>query len=58
MDLLTTEEAALYLHVPLATLRHWMQTGQAPHSAKLGRRRMFRRGDLEKFVDEKFAAAA
>ncbi|SER80205.1 DNA binding domain-containing protein, excisionase family [Pedococcus cremeus] len=57
MDLLTTEEAADFMHVPIATLRWWMQTGQAPASAKIGRRRMFRRADLEKFVNDKFNAA-
>lgn len=55
MDLLTTEEAAAFLHVPLATLRHWLAQGSAPKSARLGKRRMFRRSDLVDFVDQKFA---
>ena len=58
MDLLTTEEAAAFLHVPLATLRHWLQTSQAPPSARIGKRRMFRKTDLEAFVNAKFDAAA
>lgn len=57
MDLLTTEEAAAFLHVPLATLRFWVQINEAPPSAKIGRRRMFRRADLERFVNAKFDAA-
>lgn len=57
MDLMTTEETAQFLRVPLATLRHWIATSQAPPSAKIGRRRMFRRADLEKFVDDKFKVA-
>jgi len=56
MDLMTTDEAADYLRIPLATLRFWIQTNQAPRSAKIGRRRMFRRSDLEQFIDDKFAA--
>jgi excisionase family DNA binding protein len=58
MDLLTTEEAATFLHVPLATLRFWVTEGTAPPSAKIGRRRMFRQSDLEKFVNDKFESKA
>jgi excisionase family DNA binding protein len=54
MDLLTVAEAASFLHVPLATLRHWIATGQAPPSARIGRRRMFRQHQLEQFVENKF----
>jgi excisionase family DNA binding protein len=57
MDLLTTQEAAEFLHVPLATLRHWIATSQAPSSAKIGRRRMFLKSQLEAFVQAKFDAA-
>jgi len=57
VDLMTTEEAAAFLHVPLATLRHWIQTAQAPRSARIGRRRMFRKSDLEAFINAKFDAA-
>ena len=56
MDLLTKEEAAAFIHVPTNTLSFWIQTGTAPPSAKIGRRRMFRRSDLEAFVDAKFEA--
>ena len=55
MDLLTTEETAAFLHVPLSTLRHWISTGSAPPSAKIGRRRMFLKRSLEEFVQAKFA---
>lgn len=57
MDLLTTEESAAFLHVPLSTLRHWIATGQAPRSARIGKRRMFKRVDLVAFIDKKFEAA-
>jgi len=57
MDLLTTEETAQFLHIPLATLRHWIATDQAPRSARIGRRRMFRRADCIDFVNKKFAEA-
>jgi excisionase family DNA binding protein len=54
-DLLTTEEAAEFLHIPLSSLRYWIATEQAPKSARIGKRRMFRRADLAAFVDNKFA---
>lgn len=57
MDLLTTDETAEFLHVPLATLRHFIATSQAPPSAKIGRRRMFRKVDCEAWVQAKFDAA-
>ena len=58
MDLLTTQEAAEFLHIPLPTLRHWLATGIAPPSAKIGRRRMFLKRQLEEFVQSKFDAAS
>ena len=57
MDLLTTDETAEFLHVPLATLRHFIATHQAPPSARIGRRRMFRKSDCEAWVQAKFDAA-
>ena len=58
MDLLTTDETAEFLHVPLATLRHFIATSQAPPSAKIGRRRMFRKADCEAWVQSKFDASS
>jgi len=54
MDLLTVAEAAAFMHIPLATLRHWIATNQAPPSARIGRRRMFLKHQLEEFVQKKF----
>lgn len=56
LDLMTVEETAEFLHVPLSTLRHWIATGQAPPSARIGKRRMFRRASCAEFVNAKFAA--
>ncbi len=58
MDLLTKDEAAAFMRVPVNTLSYWIAAGTAPPSAKIGRRRMFRRTDCENFVNEKFAKAA
>lgn len=57
MDLLNTEEAAAFMHVPLQTLRHWIAVGKAPASAKIGRRLFFRQSVVEAFIDAKFAQA-
>jgi excisionase family DNA binding protein len=54
MDLLTVAEAAAFMHIPLATLRHWIATNQAPPSARIGRRRMFLKHQLEEFIQKKF----
>lgn len=56
--LLTTAEVAAEYNVPLATLRYWIARGTAPKSAKIGKRRMFRRADIDAWVDEKFGGAA
>lgn len=56
LDLMDTAETAAALRVPLPTLRHWIATNQAPPSARIGKRRMFRRQDVVEFVNAKFAA--
>lgn len=58
MDWLGTQDTADFLHVPLATLRHWISTGQAPPSARIGKRRFFRRDDVIAWANAKFDAAA
>jgi excisionase family DNA binding protein len=50
--LLTTDEVAEMLGVPIQTLRQWMTKGMAPESFKMGRRRMFRLENVEAFVDQ------
>ena len=52
------EEAAEFMHVPVATLRTWVHHGRAPRSARIGKRRMFLKADCEKFVMEKFEHAS
>lgn len=58
MDLMTSEETAEFLHVPLATLRFWVATDAAPPSARIGKRRMWRRPDLVAWVNAKFDSSA
>lgn len=49
--LLFIEEVAALCRTSVGTVRHWMRTGRLP-SLRPGRRRMVRRVDLEKFLDD------
>ncbi|MDP9116536.1 MAG: helix-turn-helix domain-containing protein [Actinomycetota bacterium] len=50
-ELLTISEAADVLRAPLATLRYWRHLGTGPRSFRLGRRVVYRRGDIEAWID-------
>jgi excisionase family DNA binding protein len=50
-DLLTLPEAAELLRAPVATLRYWRHLGSGPRSFRLGRRVLYRRDDLQAWVD-------
>ncbi len=50
-DLLTTEEAAAVLRLSPRTLRRWRDDGdEGPAYARLGRRILYRRRDLDDYV--------
>ncbi len=50
-DLLTITEAADLLRAPVATLRYWRHLGTGPRSFRLGRRVVYRRGDVSAWID-------
>jgi len=50
-ELLTLPEAAELLRAPVATLRYWRHLGSGPRSFRLGRRVLYRRDDLQAWVD-------
>jgi excisionase family DNA binding protein len=52
-DLLTITEAAELLRAPVATLRYWRHLGTGPASFRLGRRVLYRRGDLDRWVSDR-----
>lgn len=54
--LMTMEEAAELLHMPVATLRFWRHKGTGPASFKIGRRVMYRRADVEAWIEEQIKA--
>lgn len=54
-DLLTPDEVAALLSVPVSTVRDWARRGVLP-SRKLGRHRRFLRSEVERWVVDEQAA--
>ena len=54
-ELLTITEAAELLRAPVATLRYWRHLGTGPRSFRLGRRVLYRRADLQSWIDAQAA---
>jgi excisionase family DNA binding protein len=50
-DLLTISEAAELLRTPVATLRYWRHLGTGPASFRRRRRVLYRRDDLQSWID-------
>lgn len=50
-ELLTITEAAELVRAPVATLRYWRHLGTGPRSFRLGRRVLYRRDDLCRWID-------
>lgn len=57
-DLMTLPQTAGYLNMSEKSLRWLRYTGEAPHAAKIGGRVMFRRSQVDAWIDQKFAATA
>lgn len=55
-EYLTTEEVAQQLRAPVETVRYWRHIGKGPASFRLGRRVLYAKADVEKFVAEARAA--
>ena len=55
-ELLDVEEAAAHCHVKVSTMRSWV-LGRKVCFIKLGRRIFFRRGDLDRFINESLVPA-
>jgi len=51
-ELLTTAEVALLARAPVSTVRYWRHLGVGPASFRLGRRVLYRRGDVRQWIDE------
>jgi predicted DNA-binding transcriptional regulator AlpA len=57
-DLLTTDEVAALTRKSPATIRWLKATGQGPRCGKLGRRVVYRRTDVEAWIDAAFTDGA
>jgi excisionase family DNA binding protein len=57
-DLLTTTEAARILRAPASTLRYWRHVGTRPRGFRVGRRVLYRRSDVEAWIDEQARESA
>ena len=51
-DLLTTAEVAALTRAPVSTVRYWRHMGQGPASFRLGRRVVYRRGAVARWLRE------
>ena len=50
-ELLTISEVAAIVRAPIATLRYWRHLGTGPRSFRLGRRVVYRVGDLHTWIN-------
>lgn len=57
-DLMTLPEAAAYLNMTEKALRWQRYTGNGPRAAKIGGRVMYRRREVDAWIDQQFAATA
>ena len=56
--LLTNEDVAQLLTVPVATLRYWRHVGSGPRSIKIGRHVRYLPEDIDRWLDENARPAA
>lgn len=52
-ELLTIDEAAAYLRVPVETLRKWRSQGTGPRAARVGRHLRYRRAEVDRWLTER-----
>lgn len=57
-EIIREGEVAELTGIARGTLAYWRGIGKGPRWAKLGRRVVYRRADVERWVDEQFEAAA
>lgn len=55
-QLLTKRDIAEAFDVSVNTVNHWVAVGYGPPSAKIGRRRVWRRSDVDRWLEAQFEA--
>jgi excisionase family DNA binding protein len=56
--LMTTEQVAEYLQVPVTTLHQWRYLRKGPLAARIGRGLRYRRADVDAWVAAQFSSTA
>lgn len=56
-DLLTTADVARITRAPVSTVRYWRHLGTGPKCFRLGRRVVYRRGEVATWLGQHEAAA-
>jgi predicted DNA-binding transcriptional regulator AlpA len=56
-DLITSTELSELLRTPTKTLEHWRYVGAGPRFARIGRRVMYRKSDVEEWLTSAFESA-
>jgi excisionase family DNA binding protein len=51
--LLSVNDLAVYLDVPVATIYAWRYHRQGPRGLKIGRHVRYRQGDVDRWIDER-----
>jgi excisionase family DNA binding protein len=51
--LLSVEDVANYLHVPIATIYAWRHRRQGPPGFRVGRHLRYRRNDIEHWIQDR-----
>lgn len=52
---LTTQELADLVRAPVETCRFWRHVGRGPRSVKIGRRVLYKRADVDAWLEEQYA---
>jgi predicted DNA-binding transcriptional regulator AlpA len=50
MEILSTTQVSAQTGVPIGTLRYWRHAGQGPASFTLGRRVVYRKAEIERWI--------
>jgi excisionase family DNA binding protein len=56
--LLTVQDLADYLEVPVATVYGWRYRRQGPHGFRVGRHLRFRWSDIERWIDDRIGTTS
>jgi excisionase family DNA binding protein len=57
-DLLSPDEVAAYLDIPVSTIHYWRGIGKGPPGFKVGKRLRFRASDVAAWVEERKGVSA